>query len=303
MYKLGQATILEIRGRDRSKVLNNVATQDLRNLSAGQAFETFITETKGRSLGHGMAVGVSDRHLFVTVPGQAERLFAHLDRFIIMEDAVVKDVSNEFDTWLISSEADFPESLGGFPGQQKSNECIVDGEVVIGLWAPWVSSTSALLLVPNRLKDQMIAKYSGQSTESDLVERRAWESQRIANFWPWYGQDFDDKNLPQEINRNEQAISFNKGCYLGQETIARLDALGQVQKKLVRLKLNTEVLPDLTDPSQVALLSDETEVGQLKSVAQDASGEVVGIGMVKRSHFSPGTNLVAGQARIPAKIL
>lgn len=303
MYRLGQATILEIRGRDRSKVLNNVATQDLRTLESGQAFETFITETKGRSLGHGIAVGLPDRHLFVTVPGQGERLFAHLDRFIIMEDAVVKEISSEFSVWLACAPSDFPESIGTAPEQKQSIEYSIEGESVIGVWAPWVSESSSLLLIPNRIEADLLSKHSKNIIESDLAIRREWEALRIANFWPWYGLDFDDKNLPQEVDRNVQAISFNKGCYLGQETIARLDALGQVQKKLVKLKLETEALPDLTDPAQVVLLSDETEVGQLRSVAQDVSVGVVGIGMVKRSHFSSGTRLAAGQARIPAQIL
>lgn len=303
MYKLGQATILEIRGRDRSRVLNNVATQDLRALEAGQAYETFITETKGRSLGHGIAAGLPDRHLFVTVPGQGERLFAHLDRFIIMEDAIVKDISGTYSLWLACTSSDFPESLGVAPGLKQSIEYSIEGKSVIGVWAPWVSDSSSLLLVPNDIEARMESKFSSFIVKSDLVERSAWEAERISNFWPWYSQDFDDKNLPQEVDRNAQAISFNKGCYLGQETIARLDALGQVQKKLVRLKLNTHFLPDLKDPSQVVLLSDGTEVGQLRSLAQNASGEVIGIGMVKRSHFAPGTSLVVGQSSIPAMIL
>lgn len=303
MYKLGSATILEIRGRDRSKVLNNVATQDLRNLSAGKSFETFITETKGRSLGHGMAVGLSDRHLFLTVPGQSERLFSHLDRFIIMEDAAVKDASRDFSVWLVQSRSDFPEWLGSMPEEKQSVEYQVNGEVITAFWAPWLNSSSVIVLVPNAVEESFIKKCTNEIIESDLIERRAWEAHRIANFWPWYGQDFDDKNLPQEIDRNDQAISFNKGCYLGQETIARLDALGQVQKKLVRLKLTTEILPDLADPAQAVLKSGESEVGQLKSVARNDSTGVVGIGMVKRSHFTSGTNLVAGQASIPVQIL
>lgn len=303
MYKLGQATILEIRGRDRSKVLNNVATQDLRTLEVGQAFETFITETKGRSLGHGIAAGILDRHLFITVPGQGERLFAHLDRFIIMEDAVVKDISSAYSLWLASSNTDFPESIGAAPMPNQSIEYSIEGESVVGVWAPWVGESSSLLLVPSSIETSWESKLSSLLVKSDLVERSEWEAQRITNFWPWYGQDFDDKNLPQEVDRNDHAISFNKGCYLGQETIARLDALGQVQKKLVRLKLSTQVLPDLKDPSQVALSSDGVEVGQLRSVAKDASGEVFGIGMVKRSHFVTGTNLVAGQSNIPVQIL
>ena len=66
---------------------------------------------------------------------------------------------------------------------------------------------------------------------------------RIEHGWPIYGLDFSDANLPQEIARDPYAISFTKGCYLGQETVARLDALGQVQKKMVLLQISGDTLP------------------------------------------------------------
>lgn len=302
MYRLGTTTVLEIRGKDRCKVLNNVATQDLRSLAQGQSVETFITETKGRSLGHGMAVGLSDRLWFLTVPDQGTRLFSHLDRFIIMEDAVVKDLSESYVIWLATGPSDFPSGLGVPPAKNQSVEYQQDDQVVVACWAPWIAEDSILLFVPKMIEANLAAQYKESLVESDLLERSAWEALRIAQFWPWYGRDFDERNLPQEVDRNEQAISFNKGCYLGQETIARLDALGQVQKKLVRVRLITDREPSLDDSRLLALDNAELEVGQLKSVARDEHGTVVGIAMVKRSHFAPGSKLQLGSDRIPAEV-
>ena len=59
-----------------------------------------------------------------------------------------------------------------------------------------------------------------------------------------FGVDFDDRNFPQEVGRNEQAISFTKGCYLGQETVARIDALGHVNQRLAGVRFAGTNVPD-----------------------------------------------------------
>ena len=69
------------------------------------------------------------------------------------------------------------------------------------------------------------------------------EAARIEQGTPWFGCDITDENLPQEIDRNQQAINFTKGCYLGQETVARIDALGHVNRLLRGVKFSGESIP------------------------------------------------------------
>ncbi len=112
----------------------------------------------------------------------------------------------------------------------------------------------------------------------------------------------NDTNLPQEADRDEQSISFTKGCYLGQETVARLDALGQVQRKLVRWQLAIEGSKDdaagdfAIETPQVGLTLevDGKPVARITSVstaAKDESGNTVyqAIGFARRSHFASGS--------------
>ena len=95
----------------------------------------------------------------------------------------------------------------------------------------------------------------------------------------------DDRHLPQEIDRNSSAISFNKGCYLGQETIARLDMLGKIQKKLVKLVIDSTECP----MEQTAIQVEGKEVGTICSAAMDSSaGRCIALAYVKRSHFASG---------------
>jgi hypothetical protein len=90
--------------------------------------------------------------------------------------------------------------------------------------------------------------------------------------------------LPQEASIDARAISFKKGCYLGQETVARLDALGQVQKRLVQLVF--ESVPNIELPYTIE--ADGKEVGRLTSLAATEQGGV-GLAMVRRGHFAVGT--------------
>jgi folate-binding protein YgfZ len=303
IFGLGQCTVLRILGKDRCKVLNNLATQDLRVLHSGECKETFITDPKGKVFGHGVVAAIAEELLFVSVPGQAEMLSKHLDRYIIMEDATIQDASPKYEAWLISdvSKLEGPNSGNLERGQCKS----IDIQNRSGLWihAPWIGDRSALLLLDTTIQNADVQKAFGLPVvASSLEHREGWEAMRIDQFWPWFGQDMDAKNLPQELDRNEQAISFNKGCYLGQETIARLDALGQVQKKLVRLEISSGRLPTFENAEELALRSGDQEVGTIRSAGVRTDGSIVALGYVKRSHFDVGTELKLGADRT-AKIV
>ena len=101
----------------------------------------------------------------------------------------------------------------------------------------------------------------------------------------------DAQNLPQEVNRDRQAIHALEGCYLGQETVARIDALGHVNRLLVRLRFPKGRLPE-PGCALVAIRPPERPVGQVTSVAQlDDARDAVGLGYVRHEHASDGSLL------------
>ena len=124
---------------------------------------------------------------------------------------------------------------------------------------------------------------------------------RIENQTPWFGNDIDDRNLPQELQRDEKAISFNKGCYLGQETVARIDAIGHVNHWLVGLKFS--------EPNNAAIDGElsvgEKQVGRVTSVSPTPDGNgTIGLGFVRRMHAKEGAVLTMtdGTATVIKKI-
>lgn len=305
---LGKLTVVRFTGKDRVRVYNNLCTQDLRNATSGQCLETFITDVKGKTFGHGMAAYFDDEALFVSAPGYGERLAPHFDRYIIREDAQVADVSANFNAWLFPNAESVAFLFSERGVTPPINGCATkyefEGCDCFALSVEWIGSGALLILVKSRQSAEsdlqsgaLESELNRRSTNSDTTQRADWERQRIEAFWPWYGVDFDEKNLPQELSRDAKAISFNKGCYLGQETIARLDALGQVQKKLVALQFD-----GMSDSSSItlpaAITADEKEVGTLTSFVPgttDSSG--LGLAMVKRSHFAVGQTVTVGTHR------
>ena len=105
-----------------------------------------------------------------------------------------------------------------------------------------------------------------------------------------------DDNLAQEVARTQQCISFNKGCYLGQETVARIDAMGHTNQELRRMRFETPSIP--APGTKIFDASGETEVGVVTSAAPDIdslvgdqASAVVALGMLKRVANTSGTSV------------
>jgi folate-binding protein YgfZ len=106
---------------------------------------------------------------------------------------------------------------------------------------------------------------------------------RVQNQTPWCDSEITDKCLPQEFRRDSRAISFTKGCYLGQETVARLDALGHVNRYLAGF----EILDGSVDVGD-EIRKDEKKIGVVTSMAQTPDGKTIGLGFLKVEFAKPG---------------
>ncbi len=125
-----------------------------------------------------------------------------------------------------------------------------------------------------------------------LIDPESFELLRIQAGTPVFGKDITEKNLPQEIRRDDRAISFVKGCYLGQETVARLDALGHVNQILKGLVF--DAASPVPEPG--APLEDEAQkrVGVVTSTARSTRlGATVALALVRTTHAAAGTTLLA----------
>ncbi len=234
---LNNWTQVQLAGKDRVTFLHNMCTNDIRRLEPCQSCEAFCTDVKGKIIAQLLVIAEPDRLQLLTVPGQAERIIKHLDRYIIREDVQLTDVTADY-AW----------------------------NYVVGPRAADVSVTADMVVTcdwlwPNGFLVRTAKAASHPFEDLPIVDTSspAWTALRVESDWPLYGTDFDESHLPQEIDRDRRAISFTKGCYLGQETIARIDALGHVNKKLVLVKFAGETVPTVG----TKLTSGEQEVGTI----------------------------------------
>jgi folate-binding protein YgfZ len=125
----------------------------------------------------------------------------------------------------------------------------------------------------------------------------AFEPARIEQGFPWFAQDISPANLPQEVGRDPLAVSFVKGCYLGQETVARIDALGHVNKLLVGLRFATPRVP----AAGAELQAGDKAVGQVTSAAYSPRyASAVALAYVRRGSHTCGTRFLSadGEAEV-----
>jgi folate-binding protein YgfZ len=325
MLELPDRTQIELKGKDRQTFFHNLCTNEIKRLQPGQGCEAFVTNVQGKCLGHGFVFAGANALVFETSGGQAPALLPHLDKYLITEDVQLVDRTSDWSQWLLvgpqveSIVMRLPE-IQALTTQAPATQS-----------PPTQSPSKALLAAPydhaelplagvmcwiRRLAWFQVPAFSiacpradaaivGESLEelgatrppvgaSELV----FDMLRMEAAMPIFGQDVTDKNLPQEVGRDRLAINFNKGCYLGQETVARLDALGHVNRILTQLRLpaGTEIVPG------AALIAAGQQVGQISSAAYSPRHQAtIALGYVRVQHAQPGTPLTVGD--VPAEVM
>ncbi|MBC8288876.1 MAG: aminomethyl transferase family protein [Planctomycetes bacterium] len=300
VFDLSNRVRLEMTGADCRSFLHNFCTNEIRGLPDGASCEAFLLNVKGRILGHILVSAEENRLWIETAPDQAAPLLEHLEKYHLLEDFQLTDRSGETSEFLVTgpeaverlAEAGLDvTSLGLF-----QNRSLTFGN---GDLADQVSARRFDLLGQPGfllLTSGPAAGLSERLAEAGIAvgSLEAFESLRIEAGFPVYGIDLSVDNLAQEASRTERAISFTKGCYLGQEPVARIHALGHVNRELRVLEIDGEVLPaegtPLLNPDKP-----EKEIGQLTSVAWSwQRGKPVGLGMVRSQFASTGSEILLG---------
>lgn len=281
-------------GRDARSFLNKFCTSDLKNLPAGQAQELMLLNPKGQVLAWGAALG-ADIGLHLLLSGlTAEQVIQHLDAYLFSED--VRMTAWDVTPWLAPPAAQEhmgQEHMGQLTPllsqqQQTPTACAAPSVEPMAADEPtvWAAAGNAyVIFAPNSLSPEQLETWwqthfphEPRAIEQDPVRAaQAYHGWRIQQRLPLVGQDTTATSLAQELLRDAWAISFTKGCYLGQETVARLDAMGHVNWNLRHLQLQSawpteqSCLANAQPSAAIALWLDDQAVGQLTSVCATAA--------------------------------
>ena len=284
-------TRIELKGEDRAAFFHNLCTNEIRRLPIGSGCEAFITNVQGKTLAHVLVFAQPDELVLETVPQQAELILTHLEKYHIREKVEITDRGqSQAEIFVAGPQAEtvLQRLAGGnVPSENlHSIQTTLAGQPVWLRRADLVGGPGFLL----QCALTQIPKIAAALAAAGVVEcpAEAFEAARIEAGFPMFGRDITDKNLPQEVGRDAQAISFTKGCYLGQETVARIDALGHVNRLLVGVAFEPSTMPaagqDLSAAGQkIGVVMSTSYSPQLK--------RPLGLAYVRRASSEPGTRL------------
>ena len=293
---------LEITGPDRGKFLHNLTTNEIKRMAVGRGCEAFVTSLQGKTIGYMVILAADDRIIVRADSGGAELALPHFRKYGVFDDVSIDDVSSStFELHLFGPEAielarraagslpedfEFAHIVAEIEGNRvrlvRESPALPRGVTVIGELAAAASVKERLLELGRDL---------------GLIEADAdsFDVLRIEAGTPVFGKEVTDKNLPQEFGRDDRAISFVKGCYLGQETVARIDALGHVNQVLKGLCF--EPGSPLPEPGSV-LEHEGKRVGVITSAAfSPVRDAFVGLGMIRTTHSQAGGRLSVQSAQ------
>jgi len=292
-------------GADSAKLLNNLCTNDVLKLAAGQWCEAFLLNAKGGVLFYARLFKGADEFRIDAEPGLLANLVKHIDRYIIREKALVRPLDDA--TFLLhvcggGAEALLKSALEveALPGDHEHRPYAFQNETLNLARIERTPLTGFDLFGPAELKDELLQRVRTAAPNALLLTADDSDRLRVLAGLPAFGREVVEGCLAQEIDRNEQAISFTKGCYIGQETVARLDAMGHVNKVLRGLTISDRKRP--VDGAKIRL--GDKEVGVVSSSARNLDCQSVScLAILRTAAANPGTEVIVDFAEGPPKAI
>jgi folate-binding protein YgfZ len=276
-----ETAVIVVTGKDRVSWLNGLLTCDLVKGPDGDGRYGLVVARSGRMVTDAVVLRGPEAALLL-IPGKVDApLRTHLDHHLVMEDAEMAPVAPHTVWWLHGPRA--AEVLAAALGAGASG-ALLDRT---GLGGAVAVATAAVADTVEAAIGAAVESVGGVVGNAD-----GWDALRLERGLPQFGVDFDDKMYPQEASLEHVAVSFDKGCYLGQEVVCMLEMRGHVKRKLVPVVIDGAEIPGRGAP-----VTDEAggPVGEVTSaVTSPTLGKTVALALVKRAHTEPGHKLLVG---------
>jgi folate-binding protein YgfZ len=289
-----------VTGADRVRFLHGQVTNDVKRLRAGQGCYAALLSAKGKMESDLNLHCLADEVLLDFEPGLTAAVVRRLEKYVVADDVQLADVAPLYGLLSVQGPdaAEAVRALGLFheiPARPFDSVQTADpqlGEIHL-MNQPRLGSAGFDLFVPGAALDEVAGNLIGGASPA---RRRAcgWESFELARIEagiPRFGVDMDGTNLPLECGIGDRAVSYSKGCYLGQEIINRLHSFGRVAKELRGLRLadDLETLPARGE----RLFHENKDAGWVtSSVKSPATATNLALGYVRKEFSAPGTELL-----------
>jgi folate-binding protein YgfZ len=290
-----ESALFSLTGRDQVRWLNGMVTNNIRDLAAGQGVYAFVLNAQGHILGDLYVFNRGESLMVEIERAQAETLLPLLKRYIIMDKVEIEDLRGKLAAVALAG--------------PKSAEVLASAKLDANLDylqaadVNWNGSSAILMRGDNPSVPNFqiwIAPEQADSladalrrTGAETVSEETREMFRILCGIPKIGQDIRERTLPQETGQ-ERALSFTKGCYIGQEIVERIRARGAVHRTFIGL----EIEGNIPEPG-TKIQSEGRDVGELTTIARlPLKGKQLALGFLRKEFAGEDKILTAGEARV-----
>ena len=277
--------LLRVTGADRVRFLNGMLTADVAKLASGQACPALQLDRKGHVQAELWVLADPDALLLDIAPGLEAELAQVLEKHVIADDVALASLSDSVAQLALEGPGarDAARAVGGAepsPGHFARAEFA--GASVLWLAEGSVTADGLRAIAPREVAAELASALGLPELDDSAAELL-----RIDAALPLFGRDVGARNFPQEA-RLERALSFTKGCYIGQEIVARIQSRGAVNRVLVKLETERPV------EAGAEVVHDGRAIGQVTSSAPLPSGRGIALAYLKVEHAGAGQRVAVG---------
>ena len=283
---------LYMRGADHLDFLHRMTSNDFHNLQIGHGLEAVFIEQRARILDLATCYRGPDTTALILSPDSRATIPNWLDRFIFAEALELADQTDETSMFeLVGPQADqlVTHALNADLSRLQDHQ-LLDPHVADDLWLARMAGPGLRAFGPPPAVEDLWQRFAVAGARP--IGSATWEILRVEQGLPLLGRELTQDYNPWEAGLG-RAIHLDKGCYIGQEVIARLDTYDKVKQHLVGLRLSAAELPPTGQP----LRDGAREVGRITSVVLSPSLGPIALAYVRRSACAEGTTLDAGGAQ------
>jgi folate-binding protein YgfZ len=283
---------LDFTGPDRVRYLNAILTNNVKGLADHHGTVSLFLNPQGHIQAEIETYSFPEKIFAISFAMIRERLIEGIEKFIIMDDVTLTDVTSKYGTLALEGPqaASVTELLTGISLNQLADLEIRDctaGTIPCSMIKHTVAGIPSADFLTDRANLESlwnILLSSAQEKGGGAVGYTALNALRLEQGIPWFGYDFGEKQIPHEAGLQNSHISYAKGCYTGQEIVERVRSRGQVNRSRVSLKFDTATQPVPNTP----LLNDGKEFGYVtRSAFSPAANAFIGMGYVRREKSTP----------------
>ncbi len=277
--------LIEVTGPDRARWLHGLVSNEVKKLRPGEGNYSLFLTGKGKMIAECWILCSEDRLSVLSRPEHAATVAKSLDSYLMMDDVTLTNVSSSIA--VVGAHGIGAPELGGalVCGDPPRTEGQHAGTTIRMVAVSEFGPSGCLVIAPPAVVQRWDLPFSGDAAALDVL--------RIESGIPRWGVDMDSDTIPVEVGLESRAISYDKGCYVGQEIIARIKTYGEPAKRLWGIRWNGEgaVAPKTT------FTHEGRDAGWVTSSAVSPVFGSISLGYVKRTEGKAGAEVAASDGR------